>query len=73
MESKGGENKGPDDTRETDSETVPVPQRTSIRENRRPDYYGVRVYTTMELEEPTTVPKALQSSPEEHGIHASSQ
>ena len=60
-EGKTGDNEGPEHTRESDS--VPVQQRVSTRERQRPDFYGVRVYTTMELEkELTTVTEALQSS-----------
>ena len=42
---------------------VPVPQRMSTRAVRKPDYYGVKVYSTTEIQkEPETVKEALQSS-----------
>ena len=51
LESEGetGDNKCPENTRESDSATVQVQRRTSTRERRKPDFYGVRVFTTVEL------------------------
>ena len=48
-----------DSTEEVETETQ-IPQRTSSREIKRPDYYGVRLYTV--LKEPETVADALRSS-----------
>ena len=55
-----------DDLTEEVTTDAQVPRRTSARETKRPDYYGVRVYTVPELQkEPESVTDALSSSDKE--------
>ena len=52
--------------RYSDISEPPVSQRTSSRVSKRPDYYGMRIYTATELgKEPETVTEALSSTEKE--------
>ena len=55
-----------DSTEEVETETQ-IPRRTSSREIKRPDYYGVRLYTVPEL--PETVADAPDKTKWEDGFN----